>query len=309
MTLLDSLQERHRGKVAEWTTSGDAAEQLLASVVVVTYRVDERAFRRTIEALDQQTEPRFEVIIVDNGTEWETGSVVDGRRGKTTYVRLDDNHGVTTARNIGASLAASELLVFLDDDAVPAPDFVEEHVAVHRERDIVAARGRVVPLSGKIYNLLETHYDLGEATVPYFINTEGNASIDRETFLQVGGFDEDLEGRAGHEGIELSQRLVDSGVARDEIVYYPNAVIEHDYAESFVDYLRKETRFRRLQRRNREAENDPNQAAFVASYEDRGMQCLGLSEYVGLLLIEVLIGLFVRWDRLVHRLRRTRQRS
>lgn len=302
MNDLDSLSPRHRTKVEEHSVFGRSDVDPVATVVVVTYQIDRPDFERTIDALEGQTDTRFELVVVDNGTGWETSAALEDVSLRTMYVRLDGNHGVTTARNIGARLASTDLLVFLDDDAVPEPDFVAQHCMVHRNRDIVAARGKVVPLEGAIYNRLETHYDIGEQSVPYFINTEGNSSIDRDVFLEVGGFDERLEGRAGHEGIELTRRLVESGVSREQIIYYPHAVIRHDFAESFSEYLRKKIRFKRLQCSEDVITQD--HVSFVASYEDPGTETLSYRENVGLLFVQALVRVLTRWIDFVHRLRR-----
>jgi GT2 family glycosyltransferase len=222
---------------SEWTVPDDP---VTATVVVVTYHVDEPALRRTLDHLERQTADTFEVLVVDNGTDWNLHAELADRRRVRAYVRLDENYGVTTARNTGAHLARGRLLLFLDDDAIPAETFVEEHRRLHRDRDVVAARGRVLPRNDTIYNRLQSHYDLGPRARPSVLNIEGNTSFDRETFLSYDGYDADLDGRAGHEGLELTYRMVVEGaVDRDQIVYDPAAVVYHDYASDLVEFLTK----------------------------------------------------------------------
>lgn len=215
-----------------------------ASVVVVTYRTPREVLRKGFAALDGQTADDFEVIVVDNGVSFDLDALVERTERVSVLVHLDSNYGVTKARNVGAEMAASGLLVFLDDDGVPARDFVAAHRDAHDD-GAVAVRGRVLPRTDSLYNRLQTWYDLGDDRVPFTLNIEGNTSVDRAAFRAVGGFDESLSGRAGHEGIELTYRLLSGGYDRENIVYDPRPVIYHDYATDARSYLRKRIAGRR----------------------------------------------------------------
>ena len=219
------------------------------TVVVVLFRTERGEFRRVLDRLAEQTCDGFDVVLVDNGTDWDVPGLARSYAFVTTYVELAGNHGVTVGRNVGAAAAACETLVFLDDDALPAPDFVEQHARVHRERDVLAVRGRVVPRVDTIYNRLQNWYDLGDEPRPFYINIEGNASFDAAAFRAVGGFDEELTGRAGHEGIELSYRLAESTPDEDALLYHPAPVVSHDYATSLRGYARKVVATRKSKRR------------------------------------------------------------
>jgi len=237
-----------------------------ASVVVVTYRVDEDDFERVLDALDAQTATDFEVVIVDNGGHGDLEGLVRTHEPVQWYARLRENYGITFGRNLGAELARGDPLIFLDDDGIPEPEFVEAHTHLHRERDVVAARGKVLPRTGTIYNDLYSWYDLGEETFTYYINTEGNSSFDAGVFKRLAGFDEALEGRAGHEGVELTYRIAEAGYDRSEIVYYPDAVIRHDGVSDLRSYIRK--RLQRKANTRRLNERYPNLTDFTASYRE-----------------------------------------
>ena len=225
-----------------------------ASVVVVTYGTSRRALAETFSGLLGQTCGAFEVVVVDNGTDWDVLSAIRPFRRLQRYLRLDDNYGPCLARNLGAHVALGDVVIFLDDDAVPAHDFVTEHLAAHEREGLVAVRGRVVSRTENTYALLSTFYDMGNRPFPWYVNIEGNSSFDRRTFLDFDGFDERLGGRAGHEGIELSSRLIEGGIDRKRVCYWPGAVVFHDYADGFHDYLSKQVGRKRtteyLQRSN-----------------------------------------------------------
>lgn len=64
----------------------------------------------------------FELIVIDNGS---TDNTADLARQYTSHVHSLDRSSVSHARNIGASLATNELLVFIDGDVTISSKWVE----------------------------------------------------------------------------------------------------------------------------------------------------------------------------------------
>lgn len=83
--------------------------------------------RRTLEALTLQTLPAAEVVVVDDGSTDDPETVVKEFLPllPISFVRLRHNHGAPFARNEGARLTSSSLLLFLDADAELVPDALE----------------------------------------------------------------------------------------------------------------------------------------------------------------------------------------
>lgn len=242
------LPEPYRA-VVERGFDGSQAADPAASLVVVTYRTDRDAFESVLSSLRSQTNDDFELVVVDNGVEWDLAARLRAVDDGAVYAELVRNCGVTRARNLGARLGDADLLLFLDDDAVPARDFVAAHRRAHTADGVAAVRGRVRPQSRTFYNSLQRWYDLGDRPLPFLLNIEGNTSIDRDAYRSVSGFDEELGGRAGHEGIDLTYRLVRAGYDRESIVYRPDPVVYHDYATSLFNYLAKRIVSRRHRKR------------------------------------------------------------
>ena len=208
-----------------------------ASVVVVVYNTPRRVLGKNLQALARQSIADFETIIVDNSDKKDLESLICAF--PVRYFKLQENFGLCLARNAGIHFAEGEIVIFLDDDAIPARDFVEQHLLAHQTNDIAGLRGKSLPRSGTIYNRLAVHYDLGAAAFPFYINLEGNASFKKEILLEMGGFRQDLKNAGGYEGAELSFRIINHFRNKNKLIYFPGAVIYHDFCGSFAKYMRK----------------------------------------------------------------------
>ena len=206
----------------------------LMTIIVVTYNREKKLIE-CLDSLKNQTFKNFEVVIVDNG---EIRHIMDQLIAfNVLYIKLTKNYGLSQGRNVGAFYAQTSLVCSLDDDAIADSHYAEAHFEAHKKYDIFALRGKSLPQKkGLIYNEVQNTYDIGNSVKETYINLEGNSSFSREMLLDIGGFNPNL---FGYEGTELSYRLVDKFGDRGKLIYYPNAVIYHDYAQNLFDYLEK----------------------------------------------------------------------
>jgi len=211
-----------------------------ASVVIVTYNTDKKLLSQNLESLEMQTEKNFEIIIVDNSDKRNVKSIVSKYILK--YIKLKKNYGLSLARNIGIKYAKGDIVIFLDDDAIPANDFIEEHIRAYKENDILGLRGKSLPRTSTIYNYLASHYDYGDQILPCYINLEGNSSFRKDILIEIGGFNPELQGAGGGEGLELTYRVINKYIDKRKLIYYPKAVIYHDYSYNFIKYIKKALR-------------------------------------------------------------------
>ncbi len=201
---------------------------------MIPTRNREELLGRCLEALRRQTESSesFEVVVVDDGSTDGTAKLL--AKADTPFalrpLRVEPA-GVSSARNAGVAAAAGGICIFLDDDCIPAPALVAEHLAAHREDDRLLAIGaltQVPPGEPDWYTRAfarawEDHYRRMEGKPAAWSDCySGNISVPREAMIELGGFATDVP--VG-EDIELGFRLEQRGFA---LRYLPRAGALHD---------------------------------------------------------------------------------
>lgn len=240
MTTHNHINDLEQFSIAEINDYGNNKVLPKASVVIVTYNTNKSLLSQNLNSLKEQTIKDFEILVVDNNDKIDIHDIVSNYDLK--YIKLNRNYGLTIARNIGIINSKGKIIIFLDDDAIPADNFVKEHIQAYNEYDILGLRGISLPRTSAIYNYLASHYDLGVQAIPWIINLEGNSSFKKDALIKVGGFNPELQGAGGHEGLELTYRIVREYQDKNKLIYYPKAVIYHDYSDSFCKYLKKQLR-------------------------------------------------------------------
>jgi glycosyltransferase involved in cell wall biosynthesis len=116
------------------------------SVVICTHNPDPATFARTLQALAAQTLPpaRWELVVVDNAS---TPAVqLSAPAGITSRCVVEALPGLTRARIRGVHQACGPLLVFVDDDNLLAPDYLEQAARLADEFPLIGAfGGRIEP--------------------------------------------------------------------------------------------------------------------------------------------------------------------
>lgn len=113
------------------------------SVILCTHNPAPKPLRRTLEALRGQSfaTDRWEMLLIDNASEPPLADA-EGLRGFDNARLIPEPElGLTPARLRGIRESTGELLVFVDDDNVLAPDYLEQAWIVHRERPYIGAYG------------------------------------------------------------------------------------------------------------------------------------------------------------------------
>lgn len=156
------------------------------SVVMVTH--DRRPLlARALEALEAQTYPDVELLVIDNGC--SDGSSEDlAARPDVQVLRSETNAPPAAMRNWAAARARGEVLAFTDDDCRPSPNWLEGLVAGLREGVTVVQGRTIADPTLPLEPLSRTQWTPAE----YGLYETANIAYDAAAFRAVGGFDEDL---------------------------------------------------------------------------------------------------------------------
>jgi glycosyltransferase involved in cell wall biosynthesis len=150
-------------------------------------------------------------------------------------VVIRSDPGASKARNEAIERAAAEKLVFLDDDSMPRPGYLQAASDALDDHDVVA--GRVFqPDDAPITYKQLPWYDQGDEGHYTDLIVGCNMAMRKSVIEAVGGFNETFF--HGHEETELGRRI---GEAFD-IYYEPSMVVEHYYAFSVRQYWAKSYR-------------------------------------------------------------------
>lgn len=213
------------------------------SIVLPTYnRLDQ--LQQVLAGLEAQTFPldQFEVVVVSDGSPDDTDAYL---REVKTPLQLNPvfqkNQGVAVARNRGIREARADLILFIDDDVVPTPTLIEQHLNTHTADNIVVLGPMLSPpdfamkpwVDWEQKMLMKQYEDMLEGkwqpTARQFYT--GNTSVRREHLIEAGGFDPAFR-RA--EDVELAYRLDGMGL---EFVFNYDAVGYHYAQRSFQSWV------------------------------------------------------------------------
>jgi len=178
--------------------------------IIIPTRNRAHFLRVTLESILIQTLPqnKFEVIVVDNGSEDETKKVVEYyiTKIKNLVYLYDDTPGLHIGRHKGLLAARTNILVYADDDIEPFPTWLEGILDSFESYDVAIVGGKILPKfeedpPGWILDLWNKNnmipylsiIDMGDEVKyidPLYI-FGCNFSILKEVLIEAGGFHPD----------------------------------------------------------------------------------------------------------------------
>ena len=216
----------------------DSSERV--SVIICAY-TEERwlPLLAAVESVQQQTLPPHEIIIVidHNPALWLRA------RKQFTEALVIENHqarGLSGARNSGVALAAGDIIAFIDEDAVAAPDWLAQLIGHYAAANVLGVGGAIEPVwqpdrprwfPDEFYWVVGCTYRGLPTTTARVRNLIGcNMSLRREVFHRIGGFRNGI-GRVdvrpvGCEETELCIRLAQQR-PQDVLLYEPRSRVFH----------------------------------------------------------------------------------
>ena len=212
---------------------------LSVSVVVVSrHRPDH--LRRCIRALEYQTQPSFEVVLV---TDSDTAALLpDNVPHDRVKSAICNDANISKARNIGIGLAAGDLIAFIDDDAIAEPTWLERLVEPFSDPKVAASGGFVRGRNGISFQWCAEEIGADGVSHPISIDgtailkaksgkgvkTQGtNCAFRRDALVELHGFDENYKFYLDE--TDLNMRISQAG---HYTAIVPNAEVQHGYAAS-----------------------------------------------------------------------------
>lgn len=190
-----------------------------------------------MKALEKQTCPDFELLVVDNGS--SDGSVEWLKEHEVPSIFLTENTGFSGAVNVGIRASSTPYVILLNNDTEAEPEYVEQLVrAIEASPRIFSVSPKMIQLhhrdlmddAGDMYSIMGWAYQrgVGQEVERYdrpchiFSACAGAAIYRREVFEQIGYFDE--MHFAYLEDIDVGYRAKIAGYYNR---YCPQAVVYH----------------------------------------------------------------------------------
>src|SRR2546421_7558687 len=183
-----------------------------------------------LQSVEAQTYEDWEVVVADDGSTDDTGSIASSFGDRVRVVRSDRNHGLASARNLAIDHARGELLALLDSDDRWLPEYLASQVAAYDAA--IAGQRRVGVVTCDALLLEEGHVaresyadrfgiadEVTVATLLYANPIFISALMPKAAVDGVGGFAPELR---SCEDLDLWLRLLETGY---EVVWNPSALV------------------------------------------------------------------------------------
>jgi O-antigen biosynthesis protein len=210
------------------------------SVVVCSYN-GSRTLRECCDGLQRLDYPDYEVIIVDDGSTDETEAIA--RQYPFNVIRTE-NKGLSSARNTGLGAATGEIVVYLDDDAYPDPQWLKYLAAAFMSSDHVGIGGpNITPADdGSAAQCVSNapgnpiHVLISDVEAEHIPGC--NMAFRRSALEAVGGFDSNF--RIAGDDVDLCWRLQSRGW---KLGFSPGAVVWHHRRNSVRAFWKQQLNY------------------------------------------------------------------
>jgi glycosyltransferase involved in cell wall biosynthesis len=195
------------------------------SVIVCSYN-GANTLAACLDSLGKLNYPRYEVVLVDDGSTDNTAEIA----ARFPHVRCiqQSNHGLSHARNTGASAAEGEVLAYTDSDCMADPDWLYYLIGTLVSGDYASVGGPNV--SPPAQNWVQACVAAAPGGPSHVLLTDTiaehipgcNMAVYRWAFETIGGFDTEFH-KAGDD-VDFCWRLQQAGHV---IAFSPTAIVWH----------------------------------------------------------------------------------
>ncbi|WP_287584467.1 glycosyltransferase family 2 protein [Candidatus Borrarchaeum sp.] len=218
-----------------------------ASIVISTYGRGQDVVD-CINSLLNLNKHNFEIIVIESSPNVLTALDLKKRYKDNLLVRITHSKipiGLSRARNLGVLLAKNDIVVFIDDDCIACPNWLQNLLNVFNTKKTGIVGGRSIPLflTERVPRWLDdrltpaigiSHFSNKRQKVEYVLGC--NFAVRKELFNEMNLFREDL-GRRGklllsNEEVEFCKRVKEAGYL---VIYTPKAVVRHKVYPTRLD--------------------------------------------------------------------------
>jgi len=197
-----------------------------------------------LESLRYLRYPHFEVVVVAGPTRDGTHELCESWGDAIKFGRCPVRN-LSISRNIGIAMAAGDIVAYIDDDAVPEPEWLDDVVPAFADDEVGVAGGFLHDHTGKTYQwTYGTVNRLGSANTtwtrptpefnfPFSFNFPhvigANSIFRRSALMHVGGFDEEFEYFLDE--TDVTARILDQGWT---VAQLSKAFVHHKFMPSEI---------------------------------------------------------------------------
>ena len=208
----------------------------MISIIIPTYNASSY-LPNLLNSLEHQTSKDYELIIIDSSSNDNTVAIVKDH-GAVTIInpKKDFDHGKT--RNLGASEAKGDIVLYLTQDALPADEHSIENLIkpFHDDKLVAASYGRQLPNPDaspisthlRLFNYPDSSYirslkDRNIHGIKTIFLSNSFSAYRREILEKIGAFKEKL---IFGEDMHAAARLLLAGY---KVAYNADAMVHHSH--------------------------------------------------------------------------------
>ena len=214
--------------------------------VVVCTRNGSSTLRECLEALVRQSYRNYEVIVIDDGS---TDAVPEiAKAFPQVRHQRQDHAGLSVARNLGAQIAAGEIIAYTDDDCMADEDWLRYLAQAFDDPQWVAAGGPNIPPQAR--NRTEavvsaapggpSHVLLNDEEAEHLPGC--NLAVRKAALDAIGGFQPPF--MTAGDDVDVCWRLREAG---GRLRFVPGAMVWHHRRFTVRSYLRQQSGYGRAE--------------------------------------------------------------
>ena len=229
------------------------ADLTFSLIINTTDRAE--SLRTLLRALEHQSYPHFEVIVVVGPTRDNTLSVLAEYQGRLHLLRCPQAN-LGQSRNIGLAAAGGDIVAYVDDDAVPCRRWLEQLAQLFQNPNLDATGGVVylahpnqptiqhrIGIASSLAEQVDVRTSWLDSVLPSGNGVQWigrmmgtNMAFRRDALLEIGGFDEFYEWV--YDDTDVAIRLVNAGKivhpVREAVMYHIPASSRNRVAFSYT---------------------------------------------------------------------------